>query len=537
MWGRAHVLAGIAAAGMVCAQNAAAVNITLNTSTTYQTIEGFGAFGSITPWKIRQSVFYVDVDLVAVGFYDSLVTELGATMMRTNLDPEYTPDYNQVHVIPSGMRTRLQRLAALKAAAERNREPIRFIASVWSPPWRMKVSKCISKGSEINPDGLDCSTLNNTLDQALYLDEFAEHVSSWYAACRDTFGLPMYAISLQNEPAFDEPYASCNYYNGNNYNSMFRAVAPVVRADHPELKLFGVEHMGWAFPGWEDAIRADAVSAPQMHAWAIHGYYDGVQADTGSWQGSTPTDKPLWMSETSGSNYGVGPTDWNGAMTLARDILLYLRNAKISAWTWWSLQDLCDSGRPGCEATNAADYCLVINGVKTAKYYTSSHFYRFLRPGAVQVSSTSSDAEVRVVAFRHPTNNCISIVLHNSGSASKTVNVTGAGVSSFEMHTSTSASKRVRTDVGVSNITIPASSVVTLVNGTYRQTEPAVAIETPVSNLKAPVAGRTSSAQFYTLTGKLLPTTALRNAGATAVVIQRSASGAQNAVRAALHVK
>jgi glucosylceramidase len=170
----------------------------------------------------------------------------------------------------------------------------------------------------------------------------------------------------------------------------------------------------------------------------------------------------------------------------------------------------------------------VINGVKTAKYYTSSHFYRFLRPGAVQVSSSSNDAEVRVVAFRHPANNCISIVLHNSGTSSKTVNVSGAGVSSFEMHTSTSASKRVRTDVGASNIAIPASSVVTLVNGTYRQTEPAVAFGTPAASVKVPAAGRASSTQFYTLTGQRVAGSA--GATRTSLLMVRSTANQRGAV-------
>ncbi len=524
MWGRAHVLVGIAAAGMLCAQNAAAVNITLNTSTTFQTVEGFGAFGSIAPWKVRQGPFYIDVDLEAVGFYDSIITELGATMIRTNIDYDFTPDYDQMHVITAGMRSKLQKLAMLKATAEVHREPVRFIASVWSPPWWMKVSKCISHGAETNPDGLACSTLNNTLDQALYLDEFAEHIGAWYAACRDTFGVEMYALSLQNEPSFNEPYASCTYYNGNNYNNMFKVVAPLVHTDHPEVKFFGVEHMGWAFPDWENSIANDATSLPHMHAWAIHGYDDGVLADTNFYNPGSPGARPLWMSETSGGSYGSGLNHWSGAMSLANSILRYLRDAKLTAWTWWSLQDIVCTTGEGCEASELGEYCLIMNGSPTAKYYSSSHFYRFIRPGAVQVASSSDDNEVQVVAFTHPANNCIAVVLRNTG-GSKTVNITGSGVSSFEMHASTEAAKRVRTDVGASGISIPASSVVTLVNGTYRGTEPAVALEQPMPAVRAPLARAAARVEYYTLTGQRVAGTLQRFDGAPCLLVRDRAVG------------
>ncbi|MBD3244064.1 MAG: hypothetical protein GF331_25960 [Chitinivibrionales bacterium] len=519
---RRHLMAAMVVAGIMSYQSATAVDISIDQSTAYQTIEGFGAFGSIKPWKEKQGPFYADVDLEAVGFYDSIVNELGATMIRTNIDYDFNPEPG-VFTITDGMRTRLQRLAKLQETAWNRQEPIKFIASCWSPPWWMKVGKCIShNASEINPDGVSCDQVNNTLDQALYLDDYAVFINEWVRTVKDSFGIDLYAVSLQNEPAFNEPYASCNYYNGDNYNSMFKAVAPDVHSTHPDLKLFGVEHMGWTFPSWEEALNADNVSKQHMHAWAIHGYYDGVLADTGFYSSGSPGDKPLWMSETSGSSYGTGLNDWGGGMSLAKNILRYLKHARLTAWTWWSLQDIVCTSPVGCEASEAGHYCLVMNGSPTAKYYASSHFYRFIRPGATQVSSTSNDGDVLVVAFKHQEHNCLSIVLHNSGGG-KTVDVTGTDVpGSFEMHVSTLDNKRVKSDVGRTGIAIPGNSVVTLVSGQYSATEPAAASEPNAKSIRPGfVARRVLRSEYYTLLGKRVPRSALRMAGSHALILRR----------------
>jgi O-glycosyl hydrolase len=520
----AGVAGALLAAGFLVSSVQAQATITLNLGTQYQTVEGLGAFGSIGPWKVRSGPFYVDVNLDTVGFYDTIVSELGATFIRSAIDDNYQTS-SGVFAITAEMRDKFRDYQKLKAAAARQGESIKFIASVWSPPGFMKYSRVASGGGTIDP---------------AFLTPFGQHVAKWLTTARDTFGIDFYAVSLQNEPAFDEPYSSCNYYSGDGYNTMFRAVAPVVRQTWPNMKFFGVEHMNWAFPGWENSIRNDATSRPLMYAWAVHGYQNGIASDTGSYTGSSPTDKELWMTETSGYGYGVGVNDWTNAMVLGRNILSFLRDGKISAWTWWSLQDIC--GTNGCEATDSAGYCLILNGTKTQKYYTSSHFYRFIRPGARQVQSTTSDAQVQVVAFRHQANDCNSIVLINTVAGTKTVNVTingGTAPSQFLQVTSTSAAKLTRSTVGLTGITLPGNSITTLVSGQYAHT---VQVGTVAPETRRAAGGAVAqpadfSVNIYTLDGKLV-TTLNRGAyaagrvqwnGRTASGL-RAASGAYQAV-------
>lgn len=505
----AMVLAGAAIAHVMAA------DITITTSQQYQTIEGFGAFASIAPWKIKSGVFWVDVDLNAVGFYDSLVTELGATMWRTNVPSDgFEPSAGSFNRNDGGVRGWVSTINQLKAAAGRNGEPLRFISSCWSPPGWMKdggIAACLVEGAP----ALNATTCKLSVGME---DDLGRHFAEWVDVIKDGTGIDLYALSIQNEAAFSEPYESC-VYDGPRYTAVLKTVAPIVRAVAPDIKFFGAEHMSFAFPNtFENSIRADATARSYMHAWAVHGYTNGVQTDTGAYSGSTPTDKVFWMTETSGGGYGSGVNDWPGAMTLGRNILSYLKGGKMAAWTWWSLQDVVSD-----PATDPGNYCLVISGSKTAKYYVSSHFYRFVRPGARQVGSASNDGQVEVVAFRHPTTNCVTIVLINTAGVDKTVNVTGAGVTSFEMHVSTSASKRVKTtSVGTTGITVPASSVVTLVNGQYSRTEPISATRPVVDAAGLARQGmRRASVSVFTLDGREVSPAQVNAMRAGTMLVQR----------------
>jgi glucuronoarabinoxylan endo-1,4-beta-xylanase len=476
-------------------------NITLTESTKYQTIEGMGAFMSIAPWKVRSGPFYVDVDLDAVGFYDTIIGELGVTMFRTGVESDgFEPSAGTFN--RGALSGTISRMKKLMATANRLGEPINFMSSCWSPPGWMKASgsaSCTEGAPALNATTCKLSTGME--------DDLGRHFAEFVKTIRDSTGKDLYAFSIQNEAAFSEPYESC-VYDGPRYRDVLKVVAPLIRAVAPNLRFFGAEHMSWAFPNtFETFLRSDATALGYMHAWAVHGYTNGIQTDTGAYSGSTPTDKVFWMTETSGSGYGSGINDWTGAMSLGQSILSYLRGGRMTLWTWWSLQDIC--GTAGCEATALSEYCLLANGTPTAKYYVSRHFYRFIRPGARQIQSTSSDAQVEVVAFKHDANNCWTLVLRNTGGA-KTVNVSGTNVpATFSMEVSTSTAKRQWTaSVSRTGISIPGSSMVTLVSGNYAHVLP-VSVEGQ-SAYHATVCGRfvdgVTAVRIYAADGRLVRT-------------------------------
>ncbi|MBD3239234.1 MAG: hypothetical protein GF331_01510 [Chitinivibrionales bacterium] len=506
-----------------------AATVSIDLSTRYQTIEGFGAFMHISPWREKQGPFYYDVDLDAVHIYDSVISRLGVTMIRVFTDASFEADSGVYEVTGSGefgMINQFKHMRKLKAAAERHGEPLEFIISVLSPPAYMKPSGQVVGGMEAAPNyyETDCRLKDG------YDDEFARYLVNYLNVQKDSTGIDMYALNIQNEPAFQEPYASC-VYNGPRYTSVSKAVGQALEAAGIPTPLFGAEHMSWAFPNaFENHVRSDPDALKYFKAWAVHGYTDGNSADTGSYSGATATDKAFWMTETSGSSFGAttnGINDWPGAMTLARQIHGYLRNARMSAWVWYHLQSASSSGY----ATNTDG--LIADTSFTAKAYVSQHFYRYIRPGARQVASTCDDNQVKVVAFYHEENDCYTLVFMNETSGPKTVNaLNGAGLpSQWTLLVSTESAKVVESTVNTGQaFTLPASSIATLVAGTYRGT-PTIASAKPPSATRGPVpAGfQLARTQTYDLRGRLVSGNArmhILKTLAPAFYCRRSATGA-----------
>jgi len=482
----------VAATGLV-----AQVEVSVDKGVRYQTIEGFGASVTdrynITPWKVQQGPFQVAVDLDSVGFYDSIITELGATAIRSNIHPGFSPAPGQ-YGVNDNIRTIIYDLRKLREAARRHREPLVFIGTPWSPPAWMKVNGATS-----------CPGISSSQCRLKdgYEDSLGNYLVKYVQTMTDS-GLPYYAVSVQNEPLFAQPFNSCVYDALNYRRTLVAAGRAFDRAGLPQ-KFFGSEHMSHAFPSqFERAIRADAEALGYIDAWAVHGYTDGVAADTGSFTGDTESDKPLWMTETSGHGYGDTWADWDKAMKAAKSILSYLRDGKMSLWTWWCLQAPEDT-------ENAYAYNLHAGGRPTLKWHVSRHFFRFIRPGARQVSSTSSDGEVLVVATWHEEAECLAIVLANTGTSDKTLSSitvsSGSTPATFERIQSTASEQSVASTVGSSDqITLPAQSVTTLVAGTYRGTDSLTAVDDRpgVSRTKRPATAVTAPQRVYGIDGRLI---------------------------------
>jgi O-glycosyl hydrolase len=477
-------------AGIVVASLSASgqVTVTVDQNTRYQTIEGMGAgIHGFGPWQVKQGLHYVNVDLDAVAFYDTVVSGLGITLIRMLEDGSYEHD-SAAFAITSYMGTQLGYAKRFLQAAQRQNEPLVVITSILSPPAYMKLSDTIPGLVEAAPD---YNTTTCRLRDG-YDGVYSRFLVRYLQAVRDSMGREEYALSLQNEPAFQEPYASC-VYNGARYTSVAAAVGQAIVTAGLLTKFFGAEHMSWAFPNtFENVVRANTTALGYFRAWAVHGYTDGVHADTGSFAGSTPTDKPLWMSETSGSEFGTTTTDWHGAMTLANQMLGFFGRGRISAWNFLHVMQ---NG-----ATVGAYYC---DGQPTALYYVARHFSRFIRPGARQVASTITGAGVKAVAFERDADTCLTVVLINTTSAPVTVTLGGANLpASFTMISSNASTKNATSTVsGNASISLPDSSVTTLVSGRYRGTG-STGTRMPMVDRRGTMSHVSTGVDIYDLAGR-----------------------------------
>jgi len=194
-------------------------------------------------------------------------------------------------------------------------------------------------------------------------------------------------------------------------------------------------------------------TAQFLSFYAVHGYMDGVSPDYGSAEGWTKLYEhaskagvELWMTETSDTkNLG-----WNKAFLMAKELHLALRLGRISGWVYWYM-----AGEVMGEAPEH---------VPTPLYYAFRQYYRFVRPGSVQISSVTDDQEILPTAFS--CGDDLTVVLINNGSSAKTATVRLAAgkVPTFQWHrTSRTENSDLIGEVRGGRVNLPAQSITTLV--------------------------------------------------------------------------
>lgn len=450
------------------------VNISIDRSQKKQLIEGFGFFGAQAVWWDGNTA-----NLYSDAWARKVIDDLGMSIWRNEYIPPATDqqpqdaDWNKQRPVVEGLN---------RIAKEYN-VPLKFIFSIWSPPAHLKCALDANNkplSGTPHPQG---TKNGGTLDPAKYTD-FADWIKAGIKLYKD-IGVDIYAFSPQNEPLFKQFFNSCYYQPINEpvggYTNMLKQVIPLVKAVYPNVKVFGSENM-LGMEGGKDRqwfynanLMKDPQAIQQIDLLSVHGYQDGVTPTASSqlanlWKTTVnehmvPTGKPYWMTETSGYfDTWQGRDGKPGAFSLAQDIFSALHHGNVSAWVWWQGSDL-----------RGIDEYALMNGVVTGKKYAiSKHYYRFIRPGARRVAVNFNESEgVFAAAFEHVGMSATTIVIINVNREKVKLNLSGAGLpNSYEMFVTTETSNdncRLTGTVSDAAIVLPAQSVVTLVNGRYKE--------------------------------------------------------------------
>jgi O-glycosyl hydrolase len=341
------------------------------------------------------------------------------------------------------------------------------------------------------------------------LTQFARCTAAFLRGFQNAYGVPFYAISIQNELDFDEFYDSCFYPQTNGYLAAIEAVRAELNL-YPDLagiKIMGPEDvLGGDYSMWQygsgsttqaknlqfvQAVGANSVAAAAEAFFCIHDYdADSMEAgdpvpitDWNWWvngwgaspgpgipsnvRGFKSFGKKSWQTENSGEdpawlNPGTG-FPGNGAWSLALRIQQALTVGQESAWAYWQLTD----GNPvGIETLTDST-----NLQNSPKYVAAKHFFRYIRPNSICVNTTiTGSTALAASAFLHITNGTMTIVLINSSNIPVQAVINSpaqpAGILSWQTFTSSNgsywqASTNTITN-GMANVSVPGYGVVTL---------------------------------------------------------------------------
>ncbi|MEW6250563.1 MAG: hypothetical protein AB1716_07935 [Planctomycetota bacterium] len=356
---------------------AAGTAVVVDWRSTYQTWEGFGA----------SSMFYED-NLMRLGeparteVFDLIFRDLGATILAIRLYSDFQPSEGA----PYNWSAMANQRAICQAALARGVID-RIWARVSSPPGWMKTNGSPINGGHVRPE---------------YYDEYAAYCRDYVLGMQNTYGIPIHAFAIFNEPGHSHPYETTE-----TTPEEFRDILKVVGADFDAHGLAGVRQFAPDSPmlqilenytgyNYLRTIAEDPVALGYLDVISVHSYDD--KAGNGPWaqcrSAAAAAGRPIWQTEVcnlSSAQHNIFGACW-GSWWAHRAINI----GQVTAWHWWQYhfpqEATADQGLVALTRTGGY--------VVYPRYYMLRQWAKHVRPGAVRVSAASDNADLHVSAFK-----------------------------------------------------------------------------------------------------------------------------------------
>jgi O-glycosyl hydrolase len=336
-------------------------------------------------------------------------------------------------------------------------------ARVWSAPWTpaagFKNTNDIYDGSVAAGGGLNGGSFRggDATNRA-----YASQIANYVANMKNTYGVNIYAVSVQNEPdANVTGYEACQWSGTLVHDYVTNLYNALSNLNLSSTKIMLPESQNWTDPhNITGPTMIDPNSAAEVGIIANHNYVsDNSVGDQTSPAAINSYGKALWETEVallSGSDSSI-----NNGVYYAKRIYLYMTQAQANAYHYWWLV-ASGSSNEGLLDTSAAP---------TKRLFTFGQYSRFVRPNNYRIDATSSQSSILVSAYKDTNSAAFAIVVVNlnpSTDVSETFNMTNFTATAVTPWiTSASLSLAPQTAVTVTNgsftYTVPAMSVVTFV--------------------------------------------------------------------------
>jgi O-glycosyl hydrolase len=235
------------------------------------------------------------------------------------------------------------------------------------------------------------------------LDEFAELWAAYILGMRREFKIDIPAISIQNEPDLEYYYPTCRFEPGHCARAM-AAVERRLRQEKLSVQVLGPDTCRiYNLPDYLDAMdkaKASPGTPALTHLYDLSIPFERVDRDPARWREAKALAlryrRGLWMVETANYlSWGTEAGSYDEALIWAQKIHHALVEGDCAVVCYWSLffdkrgEALIYSPRSEAEEVEI-----------TPKFYTSMHYYRFVRPGMIRCTATPSVPGLLLSAFR-----------------------------------------------------------------------------------------------------------------------------------------
>ncbi len=376
--------------------------IMIDPDRTFQVIEGFGgAFTDAAADNFSKLPKESQEEFLKACF--DPVEGNGYTLCRTTIHScdyaaeSYTyddvaGDTELVHfTIEHDLKNRLPFIKRAREAAKGN---LRLYASPWSPPAWMKTNGEMLHGGKLKPE-----------DRQAWANYFVKYLKAYAAE-----GVPLWGLTVQNEPMASQVWESCVYTAGEEKDFVRDYLGPTLQQNGlGDVKVMVWDHNRGIMYQRAEAAYEDPQASKYIWGTAFH-WYVGDHFENVRMVHDAFPDKHLIFTE------GAVGGNWQAAERLAKQVTMDLNNW-AEAWTIWNLM-LDPEGGPrhagGLHEGGSVNADLTTGKVTfNPAHYVFGQFTRFIRPGAKRIACTSNNDALVATAFVN-TDGRIAVVVTNT---------------------------------------------------------------------------------------------------------------------------
>lgn len=392
------------------------IPIYVNPNITYQSFEGFGSsFEGSSVYNLSQ-LSDTNRNTVMQDLFDPSAGA-GWNLMRICFGTcDFSSDFYYTYDdVPAGqtdenlscfsIQEDINRhiIARVKDAIAKNPDT-RIFASAWSPPAWMKDNQSLTNGGHV-------------------LRQYYPILAQYYCKAIQAYaaqGIPIYAMTVQNEPGIPTRYPSCEY-TAEEERDFVKVLANELRKNDLQTKIWIYDESFSTFDGGSSTINyistilSDKAAFAAVDGIGFHDYNSVADCSLLSSIHQLYPTVPMYLTERS-THYEDG----------ADRIVQYFRNyiKSYSAWlTFLDDQGLPDestkesSSHPGVDPPQPvrAEHGNLNNWRLTSDYYMYGQFSKYIQRGAVRIDSDAGSAStVTNVAFKNPDGSIVMVVVNQT---------------------------------------------------------------------------------------------------------------------------
>ncbi len=298
------------------------------------------------------------------------------------------------------------RIPMIKQAIAAAGGKLSMYASPWSPPAWMKDNNNMLKGGKLLP---------------AYYQSWADYFVKFINAY-ESEGIPMWGLSVQNEPMATQTWESCIYSGEEERDFIKKYLGPTLhKAGMADKKLIAWDHNRDLIYQRASTVLDDPEAAKYVWGIGFHWYeswtgggniYDNVKRVA-----ETYPNKNLIFTEGCAESYDFAKIgDWKWGEKYGLSMINDFNNGTVG-WTDWNIL-LDEKGGPN----HVGNFCYAPVHADTrtgeiyymSSYYYIGHFSKFIRPGAKRIISSSSRGQLLTTAFKNTDGKIAVIVMNQS---------------------------------------------------------------------------------------------------------------------------